>query len=496
MLKKWSEYDVNLIMWLVMVMRKILRSKLVLVLSTSAILSVVIIVSATAQTLLTYDQARAMLRERSDAIHAANYQLQSEREHRHSLDRMHLPTLSIGVGVLAYSSERTFDIEPLQQAIGQVVAGADELIPSSIELDYSDVSPTAALTSSWLLYSGGRTRAAQRFADASIEQAKAERTETIEHQEKQLATLYFGYLLTERILNIREAVADGVERHLHLATRFEAKGVLSKVEQMHAQVAYDEAQRNLAQARADFDITSAALRRLLRSNIPINPQTQLFVITQPLMPRDIFFAEGLKKHSQIALLQAKRQQAVEGKVVEEARWKPTVVAYGAYNLAPRDASFSDPMPLLEPDWVVGINISYPLFDRYNRRRLVSAAELKIEQVTSLQREVEMGIVTLIEKNYLSVERAREQFVLLQSNIELTQETMRLRERLFEEGLGTSLDVVDARLAAARAETERAVAAYEFVVSLLGLLEASGQLDEFSDYVGRADVHLARVEKDQ
>jgi len=71
--------------------------------------------------------------------------------------------------------------------------------------------------------------------------------------------------------------------------------------------------------------------------------------------------------------------------------------------------------------------------------------------------------------------------------------LQLRERLFEEGLGTSLDVVDARLAAARAQTERASAAYTFVVSLVELLDASGQLEQFNDYVGRADVHLTRQE---
>lgn len=452
-----------------------------------------VIPSAMAQNPLSYNQARALLGERSDAIHAANYQLESEEEQRRALDGLRLPTLSIGVGFMAYGSDKEFDIETLQQSIAEIVPGADQLIPNSIELDYSDSSPTAALSSSWLLYAGGSINAARRFADASIDYAAAERKETMEHQEKMLATLYFGYLLAERVLSIREAVLVGVESHLHQATRFEEKGVLSKVEQMHAQVAYDEARRHLAQARADAEITSAALQRLLRSNTPITPQTPLFVLTHQLPPLADYLSVGREDHSKLALLRAKRQQAAEGKVVEQARWKPKVVAYGTYNLAPRDASFSDPLPLLEPDWVVGVNVSYPLFDRKNRRRLVSAAERKVQRVKALESEAEMGIATLIEKSYRSVDQAREQFMLLQSNIALAEETLQLRERLFEEGLGTSLDVVDARLAAARAQTERAAAAYEFVVSLVGLLEASGQLEQFNDYVGRADVHLTRQE---
>lgn len=449
-----------------------------------------------AQEALSYEQARQLLREQSDAIHAANIQVESEQDQRRALDRLRLPTLNVRAGVLAYGAERELDIDPLRLALGQALPGAGQLLPGSVDLDYSGVNPVAAVTSSWLLYTGGRTGAARRFADANIDQAEAERQGTVEHQEQVLASIYFGHLLAERVLEIREHVLAGVERHLHQATRFEDNGILSKVERMHAQVAYDEARRNVSQARADFEIANVTLRRLLRSATPINPQTRLFVLTSALAPLTQFLDAGLADHSQLALLRAKRRQAEEGKVIEQARWKPTVAAYGAYNLAPRDADFSDPLPLLEPDWVVGINVTYLLFDRYDRRRLVSAAERQIRRVDALTREVEVGLATMIEKNYRSVERAREQFVLLQSNIELTKETVRLRERLFEEGLGTSLDVVDARLAAARAETERAAAAYEFVVSLVGLLEASGQIEQFGNYIARADVSLPIEEGEQ
>lgn len=443
-----------------------------------------------AQEKLSYDQARVLLFDNSDAIHAAEYQIESERDNRLALDRLRLPTLSIDVGVLAYGSKRELNTEALQDAVSQVSSNAAQLVPSSIDLDLSGTRPTAVLTSTWSLYAGGRIAAARRLADATIDQVKVEHRQTLEHQEAVLASIYFGYLLAENVRDIRVAVLASLERHLHLALRFEDNGVLSKVERMHAQVAYDEARRNLEQARADYEISGVALRRLLRLKASIQPMTPLFVISAALPPLADFLSTGLNDHSQIALLHAKHQQAVEGTVIEKARWKPTVEVFGAYNLAPQDADFSDPLPLLQPDWLLGINVSYPLFDRHNRQRLIHAAEQRVRRVDALEREVEVGLATLIEKSYRSVERARQQFMLLQSNIELTEETLRLRERLFEEGLGTSLDVVDARLATARAETERAVAAYDFAMSLVQLLEASGHLDRFGDYIAQGDIRLA------
>lgn len=442
---------------------------------------------------LSYEQARQRLYTQSDAIQAANYQVSSEQDQRRSLDALNMPTLNITAGFQAYSLQRDLNIEPLQQAAGQVFSGAEQLIPSSVNLDFNDSNRTAAITSSWLLYTGGSTRAAQQFSDAGIAIAEAERTGTIEHQEKTLATVYFGKLLAENVLSIREDVLKGVEDHLHQAIRFEKEGVIPKVERLHAQVAYDEARRNLEQARSDFKIADVTLRRLLRSEQSIKPLNKLFVISKPLAPLSEYLKAGLSNHSQLAQIRAKKKQAEQGKVIEEARWKPTIVAYGSYNLLQEDADLSNPLPLLEPDWVVGINISYPLFDHFDRQRLVSAAQNKIERVSSLEREIKVGLNTYIEKSYRSVQRAHDQFMLLESNIELAKEALKLRERMFQEGLGTSLDVVDARLAVARAETERASAAYGFVVSLVDLLEASGQLAHFNDYIVQADVKLPTKE---
>jgi outer membrane protein TolC len=62
----------------------------------------------------------------------------------------------------------------------------------------------------------------------------------------------------------------------------------------------------------------------------------------------------------------------------------------------------------------------------------------------------------------------------------------VRQAAFAEGQGTSLEVIDAQLALARVETERARAAHEFVCALAALLEATGQPDRFFAYEARAE----------
>ncbi len=449
---------------------------------------------AFSQTPLSYNQAKQILRQQSDAIQASQLEIDSKQSAVESLEGLNYPTLSIEAGVLAYGLDRDLNIDPLREAAGDLIPGAEQFIRSSVNFDFGDTNPQAALISTWTLYSGNRISAAQRAANAMVTEAKALREATLEEQEKLLATVYFGHLLAKNLLDIRVGVRDDIQRHLHQAIRFEDNGVLSKVERLHAQVAFDEARRNLEQAKADYGIADASLKRLLRSQDPIKPLTQLFVITEDLAPMSQFIQAGLENHSELQVIRAKGEQAKQAKEIEEGRFKPTVVAYGTYNLAQQNADFSDPLPLLEPDWIVGVNVSYKLFDSTNRQSAVNAADLQVQRVNALEREFKMGLSTFIEQSYRSVERARNQFMLLESNIELAQETLKLRERLFAEGLGTSLDVVDARLSAAKAQTEQAAAAYDFVLSLVSLLEASGQLQDFNDYLMQADVRLHNEEK--
>jgi outer membrane protein TolC len=145
--------------------------------------------------------------------------------------------------------------------------------------------------------------------------------------------------------------------------------------------------------------------------------------------------------------------------------------------------------LVEPDWGAGIGVSFTLFSREDRSNQVAAAKDAVRQVEATRGEALNEILTAIEAAYRKVEQAREQFLLLDSALSAARENLRLRERGFEEGQATSLDVNEARNALARAETSRAQSSFEFVVALSKLLQISGQTRSLPEYVQQADVRL-------
>jgi outer membrane protein TolC len=160
-----------------------------------------------------------------------------------------------------------------------------------------------------------------------------------------------------------------------------------------------------------------------------------------------------------------------------------VFAFGSY------AMIRHYQTIIEPNWIAGIGVRFTLFSPVDRANTVNSAREGLRQVEALQAETRNDIDSLVESAYRKVEQAREQFNLLDSTLSLARENLRLRERGFDEGQATTLDVNDARNALARAETARATAAYDFVVALAALLEASGQAHTLPEFVQKADVQL-------
>jgi len=318
---------------------------------------------------------------------------------------------------------------------------------------------------------------------AGVDQARAELTATEEQLDLQLAQVYFGLELAANVERTFTSILQQADRQLERAVRFEQQGIMAKVERLNAQVSRDQAARDLVRAQRDREIAQARLQRLLHLSVASQPSTPLFVITDALKPLSEWLSLAEHQNPTLAAFDAKRDQAEQGIVIAESRWKPEVFAFGSYALIKHYLS------LVEPNWTAGIGVKFTLFSREDRNSKVGAAREALRQVQTLQDETRNVIDTAVETSYRKVEQAREQFNLLDSTLALARENLRLRERGFDEGQATSLDVNDARNALARAETERAVAAYDFVVALAELLQASGQARALSEYVQLADIQL-------
>ncbi|MGK5032027.1 TolC family protein [Janthinobacterium sp. MDT1-19] len=354
-------------------------------------------------------------------------------------------------------------------------------IPNSLNREVVTDLTSFGLLGMWPIYTGGRLDAVKGLASSLTLAAQAERTEA----EEQLATLvaqrYFQLLLAKRVVAVRADVTAGVTQHQRDAAKLEKGGLISRAERLRADVALDGARSEEAQARSDEEIAQVALDRLLAVNTQVRPSTPLFVNSLPVGTLQSFISTGMRENANWKKIDSKRVQAEQALKLHGKEYAPTVFAIGNYNL--------NRGQLVRSNWAIGLVVSVPLVHRINTGKMIAAAKLDQERVEVVARQAERDIPTLIEKNWRALENARIQYLSTASSVELARENIRLQTVAFQQGQVTSLEVVDARLNLAKIETQRAQTAYNYVMGLAHLLEATGETQRLGSLAAAADIQL-------
>lgn len=425
------------------------------------------------ETSLSFAAAWQQLRDVNPALAAARTEVGRRGEEQQATRSLFGPQIELNSRHTVIDSPITIDLSPIRQAMLALHPGVPPAaIPPFIQPVQDERFWRAQLTATWPLYTGGRIRAAQSAARAGVTEAESEARRLQDSLFGELVRRFYGAQLARVVRGMRADVLAGLEEHLRQAEKLEAEGFIARAERLHAQVARDEAWRELRQAETQVAVAEAALAGLFGRETPLAPASALFIAAQPLGSLEGYVAAAVEHHPALAVAAAKRDQAEAGITAEKGRLQPEVYLFGAKELNRGD------LTILDPDWAAGVGVRVVLFERTDRTHRLAAARLLSRRINQLTDDLRHNLRTLVTKAHREAALAQEQYGSFATTLDLARENLRVREAAFREGLGTSLDVVDARLALARAETARAASARDYVVALATLLEASGQPEQF------------------
>ena len=425
---------------------------------------------------ITFTQALDTMLSRNELLQSAHAEVE-QREYEASASRgLNFPKVSLSGRLTRLNDPIDLDLSPIRDvilAMHPTVPSA--MVPSFIENIQSDTFFKAQLNAVWPVYTGGKIKAAKNAADAGIRESEAKLDRATGTLASDLARYYFAARLADQVFRIRTEVKEALDLHLYQARRLQEEGFIARTELLHAQVAQAQADRELKASRRDLDLSLIALANILASDNSVNPTTSLFLLPA-VDPVDSFISQARNNHPALDQIQAIRDKAGENLRAAKSELYPQVYLFGTRELYEND------LTVLEPSWAVGAGVNFTIFDGRARANRILAAR-KMEDQADLQRlKVTRDLETLVSSKYQELMKASEQFEALQASLDLAEENLRARIRSFEEGLATSLDVVDAQLSLSSIKVERMHAAYDFDVALAQLLEACGRGTDYPKYL--------------
>ncbi|MGN2613061.1 TolC family protein [Aliivibrio fischeri] len=420
-----------------------------------------------------FDSAWKNVLNNHNGIAAERMNVQRQESLASGTSDLNLPSITLSANYTYLDDDVTVSAE---QVWNSTNASIPFLLPNlTSTLSERDIF-TSSIRAIWPIFTGGRISAAESAAEGKTAEARSQLLMKQQASYEDLAKYYFSTVLAKEVVNTYSEVEQGLAKHRDNAIKLQQQGQIAKVERLQADASYDKAKVDLRKAQQDYDIANAALVSMLQTTETVTPETQLF-INKSLPQLNAFVDSTLDTYPGLALLDAKELQAESLVKAEKGRYYPDVYLYGNYNLYEGDSLSAE----ITPDWLVGVGVNVPLLDNKGRSDKVVAAHSAIQQVKYLKTQAKQDLALLVEKTYREALQAIDEYNGLASSLELAKENVQLREKAFKQGLSTSLDVVDAELYLASIKTQRSLASFNYVISLVKLLALSNQTDTFVQY---------------
>ncbi|WP_201584452.1 TolC family protein [Psychrobacter immobilis] len=446
---------------------------------------------------LSLEQAQNILLQVSPKLAANEAAIAASQFQTDALKTIDNPLVFARVSASAYHVEEDIDLSSLRNGIvNEINNGVDDVIPAppttdlpnfgelvgerlpnSYDFNRSGSTTGAGIGVVWPIYTAGRTTALTGASDARTQEAVADSLLDKNELYNTLIERYFKAQLAIIAAYLREDAYDTLQQTDHMAQRLFEEGFISRVDRLEAQSALADAKSESVNANNDARLAMIALQRLLRTDYRIKPTTPLFVSSRPLPDVSYFQDLALSNHPGLQKVAAKRAQAQQLHALSDTGYKPTVMLYG-YGQVEKD-----------PSWVAGISATWKLWGGLDKTASLASSNAQIRQADLSEIEVSDNLLLLVEKNWHDVNNAQSRYQALQSNVDLAAEVLRLRQLGLQEGVNTTVDVVQAQTQSLKARTEQAQAANSYVQALAALMQSCGTPLAFNAYLNAADIQL-------
>ncbi len=433
-----------------------------------------------AQENITFEEAQQRMNDKNYSLKSAAANKRAQEMKRKTMRGLYLPKISVSGTYLKMDKDIGIDISPISEAYSNLTnAPTSKLLPSTLVLQNEDFS-VAGVNFIWPIFTGGKIRSANNAMDANIDDALYK----IEQKENELNTelvkRYYGYRLSKKAVDLYKESYDAMLIHLDHAKKMEESGMISKAQRLYVEYSTSEAKMKWKKSIRQSQTVKHALSNTLGDSIDVIPISELFLIKK-IEPIEFFMQSAIKNNPLLKQVSSKKDLAKANYNIKRSEYLPTLALVGNKELYTKDLS-----PLV-PDWFVGINLSWTLFDGVSRTYKVKSAKATMDMVDFIDTKAKSDITTYIYKLYNELQMNVEEMETMSTTYQFANEYLRVQKKAFAEGFATSKDVVDAELTLNKVKIGRIKTMNDYVLTLAKLLEFSGKSQLFLKYSQRDDI---------
>jgi TolC family type I secretion outer membrane protein len=319
------------------------------------------------------------------------------------------------------------------------------------------------------IYQWGKVWTGRRIAEYFYDSSSFRHIRSVKEILFAVSTRYYEVLLGRKAIEIAENALERAERQLARArARFEV-GVLTQTDVLRARVQVVESQEQLERARNQYQI---ALENLALEvgveGIPgplVEPAEKRFEAP----PVSELYQSALSHRKDLKEAQSRVRVARERVDFEEADYFPNLSLEGQYT----HTNESDLFYGEENDWRATLKLSYPLFTGWRTTAEVDQAKAGLKEANAAVDRLKKEIRNQVRSVYLDIQTQKKVIQQLKERVNAARRNYRQVTAQFEQGLVTAVDQVDAFTALNEAENRLAQAYYSYQLDQIRLELSKG-----------------------
>lgn len=306
----------------------------------------------------------------------------------------------------------------------------------------------------------------------------------------QVAERYFGLLATQDALSVANSEKVAIQRQYDLAnarltvgsgtqtdlfdTRARAKQ--AEADEISANIAINNARQQLQQM---LGTTPMRLERLRAAAPLANPTPNALTRWEARARTDNLAVNISRYQLDIARLEVAKQKSAR---------QPLVELGASYRLSAFDTRTNNAaIPTTSHTQSVNLNLSFPLYVGGSIRAQTRQASLYYEQAKHQLEQQRRLTTAQVTSAFLDVNDGVSQVAALADAVMAGENALNAKEQGFKTGLTTNIDVLDAQRDLSRFRTNYLSARYRYILAVMQLERAVGDLDEAD--IGRINAWL-------
>lgn len=282
---------------------------------------------------------------------------------------------------------------------------------------------------------------------------------------------YYQALAASTVLKVAQAVVENRRLLLRQVTALARSSLKSTLDVSFADVAASDAELALLRAENDVQAGHARLAASLGA-----AQTEVFELADESLPPalesdpEALVSQALKERPDLAALRLNRDAAHRFAQAERALSRPTVSLLGVAGGLPA----TDPR-LHGTYSAAGVNVSVPLLNGRLYAARQSEAQLRAEALDRDVDDLTLQVSEQVRVAWLEANTSFRRLAVTARLVAQAEQTLRLAQTRYDNGLGSIVEVNQAQLSQVSAEIAAAGAKYEYLSRRAGLAFVAGVL---------------------